>query len=284
MKKKILVFTCLVILIIGTAIALVIHSKDVYNSYKEKEDNPQKIEETDGNEKIKEIKGYEKIEKENIGKEKTTGLNGQKINAAYVYSQNLSFNTINKIFDEYSIYDIYEDDDNEYIYLDNTDICCGVRRKNFTTNPEVTIEEKEASAIAEKFFMEVNGKDNGYTYTSCEYIEWGNYYEYIWTKYISDLKTDDMVNIWVDGSGEIISYSALKMNRYDEVDISKSNANEVQKADLKEVVNSDNYKVTDQYVTYDENGKLVLANVVEVYINVGEFSEAEIQTINVAIQ
>ena len=211
---KVIIGTLLICIITSVAIIVGVNRDTIFSSYKEEDDTDFEVES---------ISGYEKIKKKDVDAIKTKGLGDTKIDAKYAYSQNLSSNDIAKVFDKYSVYDIYEDEENEYIYLDNTDICCGVRKKNSATNPEITIEEKEATEIAEKFFVKVNSKGSEYTFTSSEYVDWANYYEYIWTKHINDIKTDDIVSIWVDGSGEVIAYSAFKMNRYDDISINEKN-------------------------------------------------------------
>ena len=275
MRMKVIIFTALTCIVTCIGVIVGINRDTIFSSYKE---------EANENFEVESVSGYEKVTKKDVDDIKIKGLNSAKINAKYAYSQNLSSNNIDKIFDEYSVYDIYEDEENEYIYLDNTDICCGARKKNSATNPDETIEEKEATAIAEKFFVQVNGKDSGYTFTSSEYVDWANYYEYIWTKYINDMKTDDRVSIWVDGSGEIIAYSAFKMNRYDDIKLNEEKLTTARTSGVKEYVESDNYEVCDSYISYDENGKLVLVNVVETFIPSGEFNISDVKNINVPLE
>ncbi len=275
MKKKIVIFTMLAALVTCSLIFIGFNSKTIFSGYKE--------EAFEGYE-IEEIKGYEKIEREKVDKEKSKGLNGKKINGKYAYSQNLSYNDISNVFDEYSIYDIYEDEDYEYVYLDNSDVCCGFRRNNFSSDPDVTIEEEEATKIANEYFEQVNGKDSGYDFVSCEYIDWGNYYEFIWVRHIGKVKTDDKVIIWVDGSGEITAYSAFKMNRYEDVKLSEEEVTSKELSDVGEYIEYDNYTIANQYISYDEDGELVMVNEVEVLKPVGEAFIAEVLTVNIPIK
>ena len=53
---------------------------------------------------------------------------------------------------------------------------------------------------------------------------------------------------------------------------------------MKKYIKTEDYKVSDSYISYDENGKLVLVNVVETFIPSGEFSVSDVQNINIPLE
>ncbi|MDR0288369.1 MAG: hypothetical protein LBI03_11780 [Clostridiales bacterium] len=223
------------------------------------------------NEYIPENSAYGSFDKGELDNNfKKIRYNDSLIELHYEYSENLDVLPESKRSDSYGTYDVYSDEnDDEYLFLSGSDTLCGVTMfDQIKTNVAIDskISEEDAIEISDKR-LETDIPDNSdYIRFSCEYNSFMNVYIIDYYKPLEGYKTDDIITYWVNYDGTIVAFKALNLNRYDNVQLqtnkvgatkvetAKSNINKEISSDIK----SDNYNITDSYLSKDADGNIIL--------------------------
>jgi len=192
----------------------------------------------------------------------------ERVKLKYDRSENLSSRKPEDRSDAYGSYDVYVDDNgNEFYYLQNTDMLCGVKNKKIDGERLTPFDnDDEAIKIAEEFMIKIFGSDHDYDFESCKIPPQRFYYEVIYRKYVNGYKTDDYVRLWVNFDGEVCAFSAFNRDRYDHIAINRPSAIASQqrsKSNIVDTLNSENFTIVDQYISKNEEGKLVMVSVIE---------------------
>lgn len=210
--------------------------------------------------------------------ERTIDIDSQKIILKYVRTENLKEKPASKRSDNYGTYDIYIDDNQtEYLFLLNSDIYCGFKLNmvGIATEKENAISEDKAIEIANAFLFDNRDNYRNYKMSSCEYSELAGYYDIQFYLPVCGFKSDDIIRIWVDAQGNVVSFSEFNYQRYDHIEI------EIQRyarADKKigEIISTQtqkaNFYVVDSYISIDNSGNIVLIKVIDIAIPNGDTS------------
>lgn len=194
----------------------------------------------------------------------------KELKLTYTRSENLSPKLPEKRSDAYGSYDVYVDEnENEFYYLQNTDVLCGVKNKKIDGDRLTPFEtDDEAIEIAEEFMAEVFGKDHDYDFETCKIPPQRFYYEVVFRKYINGFRTDDYVRIWVNFDKEVCAFSAFNRDRYDNVNLIRPAAaitttQQKSRSNVVETLSSENFTIVEQYLSKNSDGKLVMVSVIE---------------------
>lgn len=187
------------------------------------------------------------VDKNAIKQREITFMNKDTI-ISYNRTQKVEQNImINKEGVEYGLYDIYTDDNNtEHIYLAGTDEYCGYRLDGIgLSDVNITIDENKAKEIAGQYLKTIVNNSEDYKLEETIYQEWGYYYDIGFNFYLGEIKTDQMIRLWVNTEGKIISYSNFQNKCYDGIALDSEewkraliNANKV----VKEEMNNEEYE------------------------------------------
>jgi hypothetical protein len=186
----------------------------------------------------------------------------------YEKTEILSELPVKKRADDYGIYDIYIDNDEiEYLFLYNSDLFCGFwyNASNITKTKEKLINIETAIEIAQNYIKKI--RDD---YTSYEFVEilgddnTVNFcYEIYYYKPISRYKSDDILRIWIDTTGEIVLCTEFNYKRYD--DVKYIDGEKVKNAEEKILRSFDDFiknggliEVQDSYISFSDKGQLEL--------------------------
>lgn len=253
-RNRILILIAVFVLILGTATIA------TYSGYRNAR--------ADNEKKQVDLENYGPYINKRAKRARNTEYAKKRVELAYDRSENLSHKKPEERSDAYGSYDIYIDKEgNEFYYLQNTDVLCGVKNKKIDGERLTPFEsDEEAIKIAEAFMVETFGSNHDYDFDSCKIPPQRYYYEVVYRKYINGFKTDDYVRIWVNFDGEVCAFSAFNRDRYDFVAINRPSAIASQsrsKSNIVDTLNSDNFTIVDQYISKNEDGKLVMVSVIE---------------------
>ena len=112
-------------------------------------------------------------------------------------------------------------------------------------------------------------------YNHTIYQEWGYYYDVYFNLYLDEQKTNEEVRIWVNSEGDVISYSNFMVNCFDDAttdsitDQSVAEAKNESEELVYEELEGNDYKIDDQYLTYDEDGELAIETVYTYFVTDG---------------
>ncbi len=205
---------------------LVIVSGSVYSGYKIESDKVNKeSKEIDSVQfKNKKVNKYKQVKEKGNKNAATVKLN-------YVVSENFSDEDISngEIDSKHSVYDVYVDEnDVEYRFLNGTNTLCGFRNPNYEIDDNKSkISEKEAVKIASSYIKQLDMVTKNYKYDHVMYVDWGKFYDVYYINPINNIKTDDVIRVWVTVDGEVISYSAFMPEFYKGMEASAPQIEEV---------------------------------------------------------
>lgn len=210
---------------------------------------------------------------------KTTTIDAEEKTLSYVRTENLKEKSVDSRADKYGTYDVYVDQaQTEYLYLLNSDILCGFKMKvvGEATAKEDAIEEAKAMSIADDFLKRIRSNAQEYKFLSCEYDELAGYYDIQYYLPVGGYKTDDIFRLWVNAQGEITSFSEFNHKRYDDLNVSAvgyKKAGNALESNIKTSIGTAGdikYSVVDSYISVDDNGEVILVEVIELRIPCGE--------------
>lgn len=188
-------------------------------------------------------------------------------NLVYKETNNQKELPVSERADRYGTYDIYTDEDqNQYIYLTNSDLFCGFLKTETVQEANDTarnLSELDARGIADAYILEILGEDQReYTFEKIRYDQ-TNFYYVTYVSYLGDVKTDDECVIWVRASnGDIAACSMFNRGRYDAYrneDFSVQNhLTRPQAMQGQQKKDFNDYEILDKYITLSDSGKLVM--------------------------
>lgn len=208
--------------------------------------------------------------------EKTVSLGSEEISIKYVRTENLKEQPLSKRADSYGTYDVYADaEGTEYLYLVNSNICCGFRKDDTgaAMDEDEAISEAEALAVADEYLSQNRENKDEYNMFSCEYSEQLGYYDIKYYRQACGYKTDDILKIWVNAEGSITAVSEFNYKRYDDLSISKEQYEKADSTLVNTIANdkkSSNKEVVDTYISMDDSGRVVLVKQVNIELASGD--------------
>ncbi len=208
--------------------------------------------------------------------EKTVSLGSEEISIKYVRTENLKEQPLSKRADSYGTYDVYADDEGtEYLYLVNSNICCGFRKDDTgaAMDEDEAISEAEALAVAGEYLSQNRENKDEYNVFSCEYSEQLGYYDIKYYRQACGYKTDDILKIWVNAEGSITAVSEFNYKRYDDLSISNEQYEKADSTLANTIANdkkSSNKEVVDTYISMDDSGRVVLVKQVNIELASGD--------------
>lgn len=135
----------------------------------------------------------------------------------YKYSDcTMKDGTSNEIGDFYCIYDVYTSEEEEVMYLHDTDII-SFYHKDFNPDENYPLmEENEVRKIAEDFLKSIIPGETleTFTYERMTMDAIGRY-SIFYTKYVEGYATDETISVWVDRCGTISGYNGLNLKKYE---------------------------------------------------------------------
>lgn len=208
------------------------------------------------------------IESEKLDNTQTLSLTDKKSkNLTYKETNNQKELPVSERADRYGTYDIYTDEDqNQYIYLTNSDLFCGFLKTETVQEANDTarnLSELDARGIADAYILEILGEDQReYTFEKIRYDQ-TNFYYVTYVSYLGDIKTDDECVIWVRASnGEIAACSMFNRGRYDAYRNNNFSVQEQftqpQSLQAQQRKDYNDYEILDKYITLSDSGKLVI--------------------------
>lgn len=213
-----------------------------------------------------------------VPNERVLTIDGNKILLKYDSTINTADKMPEDREDKYGTYDEYVDDEgNIYSFLHNTNLLCGILNLGINKQYADSISEDTARNIAELYLNEVLGVDafKKYTYDSIIYDE--GFERYILKYYypLGNMKTDDEIYITIDNFGNIISLSALNLNKYAEITIDTYDIEKTEGNGMNYLSNLDNsnVEIQDIFISMDYKGRLTLTYIYTFANN--EISQAE---------
>jgi len=194
--------------------------------------------------------------------------NDSYIELNYDRTENLSSIAVNKRIDNYGTYDVYIDgNQTEYIFLFNSDLLCGYKKKSkpaYYYGNEI-ISEDEAFSIAFDYLKKE--RDSQYCFNEMWFEEYAYYYDISFYKEIDGYKTDDIIRLWISADAQIIAMSEFNYKRFDSITISTTQYDKANTAINEQISNmKSDYNVceADRYITIDDYGKLKLVVLVDI--------------------
>ena len=115
--------------------------------------------------------------------------------------------------------DTYVDEDkNTYYYLSGTDTLCGFQKeKYYGFESDSPISQNEAIQIANEFLDTAINEFDEYTLIFSEYAEQDAVYHIQYSYCLNDIPTDDLINIFIQESGEIGAFLMMRRGMYRDV-------------------------------------------------------------------
>lgn len=209
-------------------------------------------------------------------KEQAAMIRSEKTALTYVRTENLREVSVSERADHYGTYDVYVDEkQTEYLYLLDTDMCCGFRMSDVgtATPQQEAISQEKAMAIADAFLEVTRENSNAYKLLSCEYNELGGYYDIKYYFPVSSYKSDDIFRLWINAQGEVTSFSEFNYQRYDNLTITEEQRLEAaQQINKTRASDAQKISVVDSYISVNDSGEVVLVEVVDITISDGEDS------------
>lgn len=222
----------------------------------------------------------------NTGQEMTADAYGKVVNAAkanftkqvtiggensgtltYKETQNIKDAPANSRSDNYGTYDVYKNENgDEYIYLLNSDLLCGYKAHDATDIMDHTatvITQTDAKKAAAAYINSLFGNDaQKYQFESIETTP-SNVFYIDYCFYLGGVKTDDKVTLWVRTTdGTVSAWHAFNRGRYADLARQKQNislsANKSKLQKQLPIIESENYKIDEQYLTLSDDGTLVM--------------------------
>jgi len=124
------------------------------------------------------------------------------------------------------------------------------------------ISEKEAIDIANAFFEKNLEAFFEYELLSCNFIELQEWqYDINYYRPVSGYKSDDIANIWIKSTGEVLFYSARKLHRYDDVKLSEESIKAAEEKLIRKLdgkFGKGKYSVQDSCIRKDDEGYMIL--------------------------
>lgn len=115
--------------------------------------------------------------------------------------------------------DMYTDEENNtYYYLSGTDALCGFQKEQyygFKSNSPVS--QDTAIQIANKFLETVLDDFDEYTLLFSEYAKCDAVYHIQYSYCINGIPTDDLINVYVQESGEIGAFLMMRRGMYKDI-------------------------------------------------------------------
>ncbi len=225
-------------------------------------------------------------------KDKCIQIEGKNINVSYVRTENLKEKPVSQRKNDYGTYDVFVDDEEtEYLYLINTELFCGYKKSVVGTPlpQDEAISIEKATQFCEKYIKENRDYRRDYRLTGCYYDERGGYYDCEYSLYLNDVKTDDVLRIWVASEGCITAVSEFNRNCYDGCEINTQQCNEAKAVAIdnlnKKLDAKVSYSEIDGYLSKNDDGELVYVIVVKIMIPAGnESSVVQIERIDQTIK
>lgn len=209
-------------------------------------------------------------------KERAAVIRSEKTALTYVRTENLREVFASERADNYGTYDVYMDEkQTEYLYLLDTDVCCGFKMSNVgtATPQQEAISQEKAMTIAEGFLEDARSNSDTYRLLSCVYNELGGYYDIKYYFPVSGYKSDDIFRLWVNAQGEVTSFSEFNYQRYDNLTITAEQRLEAARQINKTRLNdAQKISIVDTYISINDSGEVVLVEVVDITISNGEDS------------
>ena len=188
----------------------------------------------------------------------------KEIDVLYEYTECINKNNDDdNVGEYYCSYDVYKNDLATIKYLHDSDIICFYYRASDKDEVCGQISENDIKIAATNFLCQYIGINdlNEYVYEGISIDSLGrNVVTFI--KYIDEYRTDEVLSVWVDNSGEVSAYNGYNLNKYDKMSEQCCNS-EIKKAEnaIKEKLDKCNLKdlsYIDSQVVANTSGKLFL--------------------------
>lgn len=222
------------------------------------------------------------IDESKIGAgQRTIEFGSRTIRLSYSYTENLNELPASNRADNYGTYDVYVDaNQTEYLFLLDSELFCGFKMIDVGMPNEQAdaIPQEKALEIADRFLTEQRSNRSDYEFLSCEYRELNGYYDIEYYLPVCGYKSDDVLRLWVSSVGKLTAFSEFNYKRYDDLIIDPA-AYEAANQKLGETVARDfeniSFTVADSYITVDDNGRVVLVNVIDYTISSGDLTNLQ---------
>lgn len=200
---------------------------------------------------------------------------GEKRSVNYKETFNQSNMPVDKRSDTFGTFDIYVDNNqNQYIYLYNSSILCGYKKNTVYGDylaQDKAINEDTAKETCDNFLLKAITNDQTYVFDNIYYDEREAVYIVEYVSFIDSVKTDDKCILWITANGDIGAYSMFNNNRYLKYSDIKIDIEKID-SQFKGKTSKENYKLNNNYITLDDNGKLVM--VYDIYLTDQHMSQS----------
>lgn len=257
-KSKKMVLMCLLIISLifgGTAIASSIIDQKNKENADDGSDYSAYLDNSEAKERIKNIQ---------VGKE--------SISVSYVRTENLKEKPVSQRKSLYGTYDVFVDSEGtEYLYLINTKLFCGYKKPvvGIPLPLDDAISKETATQICEKYIKENRDSYKSYRLSSCFYDERGGYYDCEYSLYLSEIKTDDVLRVWVDSEGHLTAVSEFNRERYDKCSVTIQQCTEARKKAIDEFNRAkkcNDYAEVDCFLSQNDDAEWIYVIVLDVKI------------------
>lgn len=197
---------------------------------------------------------------------------GKNISISYVRTENLKEKPVSQRKSSYGTYDIYVDDEEtEYLFLMNTELFCGYKKSvvGIPLPQNEAILEEDATQLCENYIEENRSNSNDYRLSDCFYDERAGYYDCEYSLYWNDVKTDDVLRIWVNSEGVLTAVSEFNRERYALCNVTVQKCAEARKRAIDEfsVSNPDvDYAEADSFLSQNDEAEWVYVIFIDIKV------------------
>ena len=127
-------------------------------------------------------------------------------------------NATEKLGDFYSIYDVYNSEEEELTYLHGTNTFCGYfYRENVFFEPNITLTKTEALNVAKAFLLKFLSEDQiaKFEAPTIEGPSQVFMYTISYVRKIAGFNTDETIKVFISFSGKVVGYNGDNLNKYD---------------------------------------------------------------------
>lgn len=153
----------------------------------------------------------------------------------------------------------------------DTELFCGYKKSTvgIPLPQDEAISKENATQICEKYIKENRDGNKGYRLTGCFYDEQGGYYDCEYSLYLNDVKTDDVLRVWVDSEGHITAISEFNRERYSKCSITVQQCTEARRKAINEYNRKklyDDYTEVDCFLSENDDAKWIYVIVIDVKV------------------
>lgn len=213
---------------------------------------------------------YDKAAEKN--KSKTIQVGDKTVDVSYVRTENLKEKAVTQRKSKYGTYDVFVDNaGTEYLYLCDSELFCGFKRSEVgVANPiNEAISETVAIRTCQKYIEENRDNSKDYKLTECFYDERGGYYDAQYSFYVNNVKTDDVLRIWVNAEGHITAISEFNRERYAHCNVTAQKCADARQRvidKLKKTKADSDYVEVDCFLSQNDDAEWIYVIVVDIKV------------------